>query len=131
MNRTGQQAEAGFTVIEVMIAMMILTVGLLGLVATSALVTRMVGRGQRSEGAAVFATQRLERLRPAACIAAQRVPGSEPLYRGSRQVARNTWAFTLVDAKANTVRVRILTDYVTAANRARTDTLEAEITCVT
>ena len=46
---TNRQREAGFTIIEVMIAVVILTVGLLGLTATSALVTRMLGRGQRSE----------------------------------------------------------------------------------
>lgn len=131
MNQPRQHSEAGFTVVEVIIAMMVLTVGLLGLVTTSALVTRMMGRGQRSEAAAVFAMQRMEQLRPAACIAAQRVAGSEPLYRGSTQVARNAWTFTVLDAKAQSVRVLIHTDYITQAGRARTDTMEAQVSCLT
>jgi Tfp pilus assembly protein PilV len=130
MNANGVKGEAGFTIIEVIIAVIVLTVGLLGLVTTSALVTRMMSRGQRSEVAAIFAQQRMERLRPAACIAAQRVPGSEPLYRGSVQVARNSWTFTPLGANT-TVRITVLTDYITRVNRTRTDTLELEVTCLT
>src|SRR5438445_13882244 len=55
--------ERGFTIVEVIVAIIVLTVGLLGLVATSALVTRMIARGQRSNNAATFAAQRLEILR--------------------------------------------------------------------
>jgi len=35
----------GFTIIEVIIAIIVLTVGVLGMVTTAALVTRMIGRG--------------------------------------------------------------------------------------
>ncbi|MBI1967765.1 MAG: prepilin-type N-terminal cleavage/methylation domain-containing protein, partial [Gemmatimonadetes bacterium] len=52
--------ERGFTIIEIIIAIIVLTVGLLGLVSTAALVTRMIGRGQRSTEAAIFAAQRME-----------------------------------------------------------------------
>lgn len=128
MNDTAIRNERGFTIIEVIIAVIVLTVGLLGLVTTSALVTRMLGRGQRSEVAAIFAQQRMERLRPAACIPAQRTAGSEPLYRGSVQVARNTWTFT--DLGNNAIRIGILTDYITRSNRTRTDTLEVEVSCL-
>lgn len=131
MNAPRLRGEAGFTIIETMIAMIVLAFGLLGLATTSALVTRMMGRGQRSEMAATFAQQRMERLFPSACIPAQRVAGTETLYRGSTAVARQAWAFTVVDAQTNTIRMRILTDYVTSANRARTDTMEAEVSCLT
>jgi len=40
--------QQGFTLVEVIIAILVLTVGLLGLVTSAALVTRMIGRGQRS-----------------------------------------------------------------------------------
>ena len=129
MNAPTVRNEAGFTLIETLIAIVVLAVGLLGLATTSALVTRMMGRGQRSEMAATFALQRMEQLRPAACIAAQRVAGTETLYRGSTAVARNAWAFTTLDA--NHQRVRILTQYTTGNNRSRTDTLEVEVTCAT
>jgi prepilin-type N-terminal cleavage/methylation domain-containing protein len=121
--------QRGFTLIEVMIAVVVLTVGLLGLVTTAALVTRMIARGQRSAVAATFAARRMERLRPAACIDAQRVAGTDTLYRGSTWVAANSWTF--VDAGSKTYRVRLVTTYKTTKNRTRTETMETMIPCQT
>ena len=121
--------ERGFTIVEIIIAIIVLTVGLLGLVSTAALVTRMIARGQRTAVAATYAAQRMERLRPAACIAAQRVNGSESLYRGSASVATNSWAFT--DAGNSTIRIQVITTYATIKNRTHTDTLETAVTCLT
>lgn len=120
--------ERGFTIIEVIIAIIVLTVGLLGLVTTAALVTRMIARGQRSAVAATYAAQRMERMRPAACIPAQQVPGSESLYRGSTRVATNDWTFA--NAGNNTFRLRVITTYLTSNNRTRTDTLETSVSCI-
>jgi len=119
--------ERGFTIIEIIIAIIVLTVGLLGLVTTAALVTRMIARGQRSAMAATFAAQRMERLRPAACIDAQRVGGTDTLYRGSTWVAFSNWVF--VDEGNSYYRVRVVTTYKTDQNRVRVDTLEAGIPC--
>lgn len=124
----GTTGEAGFTIIEVMIAVVILTVGLLGLTTTSGLVTRMIGRGQRSEVAALLAMQRMERMRPAACDPARRVAGAETLFRGSQPIARLSWTFT--DAGNHSIRMRVITDFVVSANRVRRDTLETSIICL-
>ena len=121
--------ERGFTIIEIIIAIIVLTVGLLGLVTTAALVTRMIARGQRSAMAATFAAQRMERLRPAACIDAQRVGGTDTLYCGSTWVAFSNWVF--VDEGNSYYRVRVVTTYKTDQNRVRVDTLEAGIPCLT
>src|SRR3989442_13616219 len=91
MNR--KRKQSGFTIIEIIIAIMVLTVGLLALVTTAALVTRMIARGQRSAVASMFAPQRAEQLRPAACIPAQRVNGSDTLWRGTKWGGHNTWTF--------------------------------------
>ena len=122
-----QTNQRGFTIIEIIIAIVVLTVGLLGLVSTAALVTRMIARGQRSANASAFAARRLERLRPAACIAAQRVGGSDTLYRGSNWVAINTWAFT--DMGSNSYRLKIRTTSKTIKNRMRADSTETTISC--
>ncbi len=45
----------GFTIVEIIIAIIVLTVGVLGMVTTAALVTRMIARGQRSAAASAFA----------------------------------------------------------------------------
>jgi len=130
MATTRPRSEGGFTIIEVMIAVVILTVGLLGLTATSGLVTRMIGRGQRSEVAALLAMRRMEQARPAACNPSQRVNGSETLYRGSQPLARIAWTFADVDA-GRSIRVRVITDFVISANRIRTDTMETSVVCLT
>ncbi len=119
----------GFTIIEVIIAIIVLTVGLLGLVTTAALVTRMIARGQRSAMAATYAAQRMERMRPAACIDAQRVGGTDTLYRGSTWVATSTWSF--VDEGNQYYRMRVVTTYKTDKMNLRVDTLEAGIPCLT
>lgn len=120
-------SKRGFTIIEVIIAIIVLTVGVLGLVTTAALVTRMIARGQRSAVATSFASRRLERQRIAACIAAQRVNGQDTLYRGSNWVAVNTWTYT--DAGNQNYRLKIVTTYKTIKNRVRSDSTETTIPC--
>jgi len=120
--------QRGFTLIEVIIAIIVLTIGVMGLATTAALVTRMIARGQRSAMAATFAAQRMELLRPAACITAQRVGGSDTLYRGSTWVASNTWTF--VDEGNSFYRLRMMTTYLTDRLHTRVDTMEAGIECL-
>ncbi len=125
MNITKNQR--GFTIIEIIIAIIVLTVGLLGLVTTGALVTRMIARGQRSASASAFASRRLERERNKACIDAQRNSGQDTLYRGSTWVAFNRWTYT--DAGNKNYRLKIVTTYKTTRNRVRSDSTETTIPC--
>ena len=121
--------ERGFTLVEVIIAIIVLTVGLLGLVTTAALVTRMMARGQRTAMSATFAQQRLERGRLAACIPAQRNGGSDTLYRGSTWVAINNWSFSNNPSDATAFRMRIVTRSKTVKGSTRVDTVETSILC--
>jgi type II secretory pathway pseudopilin PulG len=61
------QGTRGFTIVEALVAVLILNVGLLGLVTASGAVTRMIGHGRRATLAAAFASERLEVLRAQAC----------------------------------------------------------------
>ena len=121
--------QRGFTIIEIIIAIIVLTVGVLGMVTTAALVTRMIARGQRSAQASSFASRRLERMRVAACIDAQRVNGSDTLYRGSTWVALNNWTFT--DAGNLNYRLKIVSVYKTELDKTRRDSTETTISCNT
>jgi prepilin-type N-terminal cleavage/methylation domain-containing protein len=123
-----KQNQRGFTIIEIIIAIIVLTVGVLGLVTTAALVTRMIARGQRSATAASFASRRLERMRAGACIAAQRVNGQDTLYRGSTWVAINTWTFTDPFGTQN-YRLKVVSLYKTTQNKVRRDSTETTIPC--
>ena len=119
--------ERGFTIVEVIVAIIVLTVGLLGLVTTSALVTRMIARGQRSNNAATFAARRLEILRATACRA--RAAGKDTLTTQSGTVvAINSWGFNDQGNKHWTV-VDTAT-YQTAQGNWRTDIMETEVSCL-
>jgi len=119
----------GFTIIEIMIAIVVLTVGVLGMVTTAALVTRMIARGQRSATASAFAARRVERMRIAACIDVQRTNGQDTLYRGSQWVAINRWTFT--DLGNLNYRLKNVSTYRTVKNRVRSDSTETTISCNT
>jgi prepilin-type N-terminal cleavage/methylation domain-containing protein len=123
------KSQSGFTIIEIIIAIIVLTVGVLALASTAALVTRMISRGQRSAEASAFATRRVERMRIAACVNAQRVNGQDTLYRGSNWVSINTWTFT--DLGNLNYRLKVVSTYKTIKNRVRRDSTETTITCNT
>jgi prepilin-type N-terminal cleavage/methylation domain-containing protein len=61
------KTRKGFSLIELMVAIMILTVGLLGLAATSAVATQMIGQGGRHTLAASVAASRFEMLQRGTC----------------------------------------------------------------
>jgi prepilin-type N-terminal cleavage/methylation domain-containing protein len=121
------KTERGFTIVEVMIAIIVLTVGLLGLVTTSALVTRMIGRGQRSANAATFASKRLELLRVTGCRS--QAAGKDTLYtQTGTALATNSWGFTAATNKhwaiVDTVK------YQTSTGAWRTDIMETQVSCL-
>lgn len=64
------KSERGFTIVEVLVAVMILSVGLMGLVTTAGLVTRMIGQGHRFTEASALANERIEVLKAQRCPAA-------------------------------------------------------------
>jgi prepilin-type N-terminal cleavage/methylation domain-containing protein len=123
------RARGGFTIVEVVVALMVVSVGVLGMLGTAALVTRMLARGRWVSSASQIAASRLERLRPAACITSQRTSGTDTTtIVGSARVV-NSWSFT--DAGNNSYRVQLITSYLTGPSKTRRDTLEAMIVCIT
>ena len=119
-------SQRGFTIVEVIVAIMVLTIGLLGLVTSSALVTRMIARGQRSANAATFAAKRLEILRATGCKSEAAGKDSLTTQSGTL-VATNSWVFTSATNKGWTVVDTV--KYQTSKGAWRTDILESEISC--
>src|SRR5438034_11390608 len=118
--------EEGFTIVEGSAASVVLTIGLLALVTSAALVTRMIGRGQRSAVAAQYAQRRLEMLRVTGCKS--QAGGSEVMMRGSTPVDSLTWRFANTGPKHWQVVVR--RTYPTALGKWRTDSTETQISCL-
>lgn len=126
-----QRNEGGFTILEIMIAVVILMVGVLGLVMTAALTTRMMGRANRAQQAAAYASKRMEMMRTAACIVGQRNSGVDTLYRGSAMIAYNTWDYAAMPGSADSYRLRVITRWETTKNQMKSDTLEQGVPCRT
>lgn len=124
-----QRNEGGFTILEIMIAVVILMVGVLGLVMTAGLTTRMMGRANRAQQAAAYASKRMEMMRASACIAAQRNAGVDTLYRGSAMIAYNTWSYA--DMGSQSYRLSVITRWETTKNQMKSDTLEQGVACRT
>ncbi len=58
----------GFTLVELIVAIVILSVGVLGLASTAAVVTRQIGGGAQQARAAAVAQARFESLRGMSCV---------------------------------------------------------------
>ncbi len=61
-----KQDRSGFTLVEVLVAVLVLSIGVTALVGSAGVATRMIGRGHMGTRAAQMASWRLESLRLAA-----------------------------------------------------------------
>jgi len=64
---SGRPARRGFTLVEMLVAVVILAIGLLGLVSSAAVVTRQIGGGAKQGIAAQTIANRLEKFRSLGC----------------------------------------------------------------
>jgi len=70
-------SRSGFTIAEAVVALMVLSVGVLALVGSAALTSRMVGRGLHSTRTGQVAAARIERLRQIAFSTVPPCTGAE------------------------------------------------------
>ncbi len=116
MNRTG------FTIIEVIVAILILTVGLVALASTAGLVTRMIGQSKRFEAAAELAAERIELIRAdTACPS---------LGSGSATSGANTVAWS-VTSFGRGEQIQVIVTWPVSAGNSRADTFNAFYSCHT
>jgi prepilin-type N-terminal cleavage/methylation domain-containing protein len=126
LNFTARSNRRGFTIVEVVIAMMIMTVAVLAVASSAGLVAKMMRRGHNAEMASAFASRRLDQLRLIGCTS--RVNGADTLYRGaSSWAAINNWTWS--DAGSSTFRVKVTTSYRSGALTG-TNVSETSISCV-
>jgi prepilin-type N-terminal cleavage/methylation domain-containing protein len=109
----------GFTVVEVIIAIVILSVGIISLAGTAALVTRMVAQGQRYTEAAQLANRRFEILRGMSCDSLQ--AGSVTSGRFVEQ-----WTITTVGTNGRTLSLIVQSP---TGTRVRADTFSTTRFC--
>ena len=127
------QRERGFTLIEVMLAVVLLTIGVMALAGSSALVSRMIGKGKESTIAVQVATARFEKLRTIAastatpCSAAGFASGNAAASAATGGVSE-TWTVGPAPAAGTG---RDVTVYVTYRNNRGTvtDTITTTFLC--
>lgn len=91
-NHCPRGKRRGFTLLELMAAVLLLSVGISGLVGTSSAVSRMMGGSIRESSAAALASSRFETLRGAACAS---IVSGTATTRGTTE----TWTVTTVATK--------------------------------
>lgn len=124
-----QSTQSGFTILEVMIAVVILGIGIIALVGTSGFVTRQIGKSRIMTIANEVATRRLEQLKlaaapngaTAACAAASFASGGPVTSRGVTE----SWTVT----NAGTLRTATVTVTYPRTNGTGTITLQTVIGC--
>ena len=82
---------AGFTLLEVLVALVVLAFGLLGLCAQTASLVRALARVRRAETITAAAAARLEQLRATGCVA--RNDGTAVVRQGDA-IARLDWRWS-------------------------------------
>jgi prepilin-type N-terminal cleavage/methylation domain-containing protein len=120
--------RSGFTITEVMIAMVILALGVLALVGGSAAATRMLSQGQRTTNAAAVAGSRLERLRRAANATSPRC-ASGNFASGTATTNGVAEAWTVPTSGSFRVVLEVVT--YKKYNGTITDTLASVVNCAT
>lgn len=122
-----KNSSSGFTLVEVLVAVVVLGIGIVALVGSSAMVTRMIGRGKVETRAAQVASRRLEVLRLTAystsphCTAGTFISGGPLTTSGVTE----SWVVP-VAGKVRSVQVNVT--YRTVQG-TRTASLQSRIEC--
>jgi prepilin-type N-terminal cleavage/methylation domain-containing protein len=120
------RSSSGLTLIEVLIAIVVLGIGIVAVVGGSAMTTRMIGRGKIETRAALVASRRIESLRLAAsstprCTGDLFVSGGPLIHDGVSE----SWVVTGT-GRLRTARVTVT--YLTVRG-VRSAALQTEIAC--
>lgn len=120
--------QRGFTIVEVLVAIIILTVGLLALAQGSGTVTTMIGRGKQDTQASLAAQQQLERLRQ---VANSTTPKCTSLASGTQTgpAPGTTTTWTVTTPNADSREVRVVVRY-RISRGSRSDTVRAILGCL-
>ena len=114
----------GFTVAEVIVAIVVFAIGMLGLTATAHMLARMITRGNRGGHGAFVAQQKIESMRATAlgtggCAALTSGSDTSGLYV-------RTWT---VSTSGTATNIQLITTYRVSGTRTRSDTLGTTLAC--
>jgi prepilin-type N-terminal cleavage/methylation domain-containing protein len=121
--------SSGFSLVEVLVALLVFAVGALGLAAETAALTRQVARSWRAARVSAAAAMRLERLQAGAC--ATRSNGTELVMHGGSALAALHWSWSPAGTAGTGYEVRLVTapGPLTMGPTAPAETLRAVVSC--
>ena len=120
-----RRARAGFTLVELMVAVMVMAAGVLGLAGTAVAVARLTGAGSQQTIAANVAATRFERLRAAPC---NTIAAGSATTRGVSE----RWVVTSMGAAAGVSTFDVVDTVWFTARNGRTPKLQvyrSEVRC--
>lgn len=132
----------GLTVVEVIVALLVMTVGILAIMSTTVYATRTMMRGRLTDMAATYASARLEQLRASTCVnvanggyskytsgpnSGQNIT-ADTLKRSGVNLVINNWVYTTPGN--STYRVRMTTTFTAERAKVRTIVSETEVSCL-
>lgn len=121
------RSERGFTLIEIMLAIVVLSVGVLALVGSSAMATRMIGRGGQVSEVANAARSRAGELRRLAAATSPRCSRLADGSAGAAPALVERWV-ALGTAGDPSRDVRLTLSYRVPGG-SRTDTITLVLDC--
>jgi prepilin-type N-terminal cleavage/methylation domain-containing protein len=119
-NRLALRSRGGFTIIELVVAMIIMTVGVLALATGSAGVAKQMRAGNQAGLASVIAQGRLETIRSLGCSS---LANGTATTRGMTE----KWTITWISSRARAVTESVT--YVPRAKVSRTLALASVVPC--
>jgi Tfp pilus assembly protein PilV len=122
-----KHVSSGFTLVEALVAVIVLGVGIIALVSASASVTRMIGRGKMETRAAQVASQRMAIIRSTAASTSPRCQ-STALVSGGPVISGGVTERWEVSAPDSVRQVTVSVTYLTVRG-LRTAKLQSSIAC--
>lgn len=120
----------GFTLVEVLVAVVILAIGMMAMAATTGAITGTLTISRNATQAAQVANLAMDRLRSAASSTA---PGCTSVGFASSAAASTQQGVTLnwvVPASGSLRTVRVIVRYPIGRGRTKTDTLASSVACL-
>jgi Tfp pilus assembly protein PilV len=125
-----RHARGGFTILEVLIAVVVRGAGVLALASSSAVVSRIIGRGRTATITAQVAQAQQERLRAYAAATNPRCTSTRFRSAAGPEVRQGVTLNWFVENSTNDVRpVEVYVTYPVPPGRTRTDTLRTRVLC--
>lgn len=111
----------GITLIEVMVSVMMISIGALGIAKATAGMTRMLTNGDRAAGAAIEAQARMERIRSTSC---------DSLSSGSDAAPSGYTLNWTVSGSGTTRVVQLVTLYTSGGGAVKADSFVTTVACL-